>query len=271
MATRIDAFQSWRRELEAVEQEMDRLIAAGLPATVEERQVRHAQFVALVERREAAARNLLQSDCASRRDESARASSRSDAHPISAVQRDAEALPDGSNTAEIGFGRTTSALPTDLVQVAPDAASLPLVSAAVLSAGAPADTAARTADVVALAPDPPSLPTVSASAAVGGVDVSAGAAEIPTDVAAPDVAASVAGSGADIPAASDIVALAPDVAETAPLARSIELPADTTDSVGSVASPVGATATHPKTRSSNDPDASLLTLLRRLQSRRSTS
>ena len=40
MATRIDAFQDWRRELEAVEQEMDRLIAAGLPASVEERQAR---------------------------------------------------------------------------------------------------------------------------------------------------------------------------------------------------------------------------------------
>jgi hypothetical protein len=264
MATRIDAFQSWRRELEAVEQEMDRLIAAGLPATVEERQVRHAQFVALVERREAAARNLLQSDCASRRDESARASSRSDARPISAVQRDAEALPDGSNTAEIGSGRTTSALPTDLVQVAPDAASLPLVSAAVLSAGAPADTAARPADVVTFTPDPPGLPAVSASAAVGGVDVSAGAASIPTDVAAPDVAASVAGSGADIPTATDDPT-------TNDIVRSIELPADTTDSVGSVANPVDATATDPKTKSSNDPDASLLTLLRRLQSRRSTS
>ena len=40
MATPIDAFQSWRGELEAVEQEMDRLIAAGVPASVEERQVR---------------------------------------------------------------------------------------------------------------------------------------------------------------------------------------------------------------------------------------
>jgi len=40
MATMIDAFQSWRRDLEAVEREMDLLIAAGLPASVEERQVR---------------------------------------------------------------------------------------------------------------------------------------------------------------------------------------------------------------------------------------
>jgi hypothetical protein len=83
-------------------------------------------------------------------------------------------------------------------------------------------------------------------------------------VAAPDVAASVTGSGADIPTATDDPT-------TNDIVRSIELPADTTDSVGSVANPVDATATDPKTKSSNDPDASLLTLLRRLQSRRSTS
>ena len=251
MATRIDAFQDWRRELEAVEQEMDRLIAAGLPASVEERQVRQTRFVALVERREAAARNLLQSDCASRRDKSPRSSSPPDAHSISSAQRGAQTLPNGSNKAETGSARPTCALPTDLVQLAPDAEDLPSVSAAVLSA----DTAARPA------------------AAVVSVDVSPGAAELPTDVAAPDVAASVTGAAANIPTATDdstthdIVALASDVVEGVPFASSIELPAGTTDSVGSVTNPVEAA----KTISSDDPDASLLTLLRRLQSRRSST
>jgi hypothetical protein len=101
---RSDAFQTWRREREAVEQEMDRLITAGLPASVEERQVRQARFVALVERRDAAAHKLLQSDLASRRDQSPRASAHPDAHLNSAAQRGAEAFPEGSNRAEIGSG-----------------------------------------------------------------------------------------------------------------------------------------------------------------------
>ena len=55
------AFQDWRRECEAVQKEMDRLIAAGRPQSPEERQVRQLQFSALIERRDAAARNLLRS------------------------------------------------------------------------------------------------------------------------------------------------------------------------------------------------------------------
>jgi hypothetical protein len=39
---------------------MDRLIAAGRPQSPEERQVRQLQFTALIERRDAAARTLLQ-------------------------------------------------------------------------------------------------------------------------------------------------------------------------------------------------------------------
>jgi len=62
MAGDMAAFQGWRREREAVEKEMDRLIAAGRPATPEERQVRQLQFTALIERRDAAARNLLTAD-----------------------------------------------------------------------------------------------------------------------------------------------------------------------------------------------------------------
>jgi len=53
------AFQDWRRECEAVQKEMDRLITAGRPQSPEERQVRQLQFSALIERRDAAARNLL--------------------------------------------------------------------------------------------------------------------------------------------------------------------------------------------------------------------
>jgi hypothetical protein len=62
MAGDLRAFQDWRREREAVEKEMDRLVAAGRPASPEERQVRQLQFTALIARRDAAARNLLKAD-----------------------------------------------------------------------------------------------------------------------------------------------------------------------------------------------------------------
>jgi hypothetical protein len=52
-------FQDWRSECEAVQKEMDRLIAAGRPQSAEERLVRQLQFTALIERRDAAARQLL--------------------------------------------------------------------------------------------------------------------------------------------------------------------------------------------------------------------
>ena len=42
-----------------MQKEMDRLITAGRPQSPEERQVRQLQFSALIERRDAAARNLL--------------------------------------------------------------------------------------------------------------------------------------------------------------------------------------------------------------------
>jgi hypothetical protein len=61
------AFQDWKREREAIEKEMDRLITAGRPTTADERQVRQLQFTALIERRDAAARDLMQSGNASRR------------------------------------------------------------------------------------------------------------------------------------------------------------------------------------------------------------
>jgi len=203
---RSDALQNWRREREAVEQEMDRLITEGLPASVEDRQVRQTRFVALVERREAAARKLLQSDWASRRDTSPRAS-----------------------------------------------------------------------DVVAIAPEVADISAASAAGLI--VDVPAGAAELPAEVVTPDAAASASVPAVGVPAATagpptdDIVALAPDVAEAALFARSVTVPTDSTHSAGAVANPVDAAplATHAKTTSSDDHDASLLALLRRLQSWRSST
>jgi len=53
------ASEIWRRECEAINQEMDRLILSDWPRTQEENQVRKIQFMALVERRSEAARNFL--------------------------------------------------------------------------------------------------------------------------------------------------------------------------------------------------------------------
>ncbi len=54
------AFQDWTRERDAVEREMNLLL--GSPrATLEDRRVRQIQFAALIERRNAAMQNLLQS------------------------------------------------------------------------------------------------------------------------------------------------------------------------------------------------------------------
>ena len=137
---RDEAFQDWRRERDAVEQEMDHLIAAGMPSSVEERQVRRTRFAALVERREAAARNLLQSD--RRRFRSPRAPSRPGDHFVSAAHQGAAAegeqaafvpLPDGRRNAEAQSGLATH-------------------YAAVPASGVPAHTA-ELPDVTALAPD----------------------------------------------------------------------------------------------------------------------
>ncbi len=53
------SFENWRRESEAVNNEMDSLLSAGWPKTVAECQVRKVQFMALLERRNAAAREFL--------------------------------------------------------------------------------------------------------------------------------------------------------------------------------------------------------------------
>jgi hypothetical protein len=69
------AFQDWSRERAEIEKEMDRLIAAGRPSTVEERQVRQLQFTALIERRDTAARNLLRAGLSDLRAKSLRSPS----------------------------------------------------------------------------------------------------------------------------------------------------------------------------------------------------
>jgi hypothetical protein len=56
-----DSFQEWKRERDAIEQEMKLFLAAGRRASIEDRQARQSQFAALIERRNAAIRNLLQS------------------------------------------------------------------------------------------------------------------------------------------------------------------------------------------------------------------
>src|SRR5258708_35583621 len=55
----------WRRECDAINQEMERLILSDWPRSQEENQVRKVQFMALVERRSEAARRFL-ADAAAR-------------------------------------------------------------------------------------------------------------------------------------------------------------------------------------------------------------
>jgi hypothetical protein len=58
---RDDAFLDWKRERVEIEREMDVLLKASQRATLEDRRIRQIQFAALIERRNAAMRNLLQS------------------------------------------------------------------------------------------------------------------------------------------------------------------------------------------------------------------
>jgi hypothetical protein len=242
-------FQDWQRERDAVEQEMDHLIAAGVPASLEERQVRRTRYAALIERREAAARNLLQSD--RRRDKSPRGASRgassgtssgpsrgpsrpgdyfiSASHegPAAEGQQAAfVALPDGRRKAEAPPGLSTHSavagaagvsadaaeLPADVAALAPDTAALPPETAALLprSVIAPAD-----APVAAPSPHPVANDTDAAPLATdneGPSDLSS--ADLHSDAAllAPDTAA-VPAAGASADAAellADAAALAPD-------------------------------------------------------------
>src|SRR5258708_35828944 len=57
-----DAVKNWREECEAIHKQMDRLARSPWPEPAAERQARRVQFMALVERRNVAARNLLRAD-----------------------------------------------------------------------------------------------------------------------------------------------------------------------------------------------------------------
>jgi hypothetical protein len=60
MATNIqEAFQEWRRECAAIQEEMDSLLKAGCPKSDLEQAQRRKRFEELIRRREAAARGIL--------------------------------------------------------------------------------------------------------------------------------------------------------------------------------------------------------------------
>jgi hypothetical protein len=54
-----EVFQHWARERDSVEAQMDEILAAGVPRSMDERQARQMRFLALIERRDDAARLLL--------------------------------------------------------------------------------------------------------------------------------------------------------------------------------------------------------------------
>jgi len=245
---RHDAFQEWRREREAVEQEMDLLITAGLPASNEERQVRRTRFAALLERREAAARNLLHSDRTRRRNRSPADSSGPGDRLISAAHARAgvEAgpatfvpLPDGRSKtdaqSELPVHVTTAASPFDAVALALDTAALPADADTASTASVAADE--RPSEVVALALDASPPTEFEAVAPIGlPADVAEPAAEqaaLASD--APDFSpdsATVAAAGLPADAAepaTEKVALAPDVTAALPDPATVAaagLPAD---------------------------------------------
>ena len=217
------AFQDWQRERDAVEQEMDHLIAAGMPNSVEERQVRRTRFAALIERREAAARNLLQSD--RRRDWSPRAPSRPGDHLVSAAHLGAAAegeqtgfvsLPDGRENAEAQSELSTPAAAVPASSVPAEAAELPDVAAhAPDAAGLVPESTELPADIAELAPAPSllaesaALPVTDPAGALVPAPSADAAANAPDAVPlAADAEAPSALSSADLHSAA--APLAPD-------------------------------------------------------------
>ena len=228
-----DAFKTWRREREAVEQEMDLLITAGWPASSEERQIRRTRFAALLERRETAARNLLHADRARRTDKSASEPSRPGDLLISAAQAGSATegeqaafvpLPDGRTKvdvpaetkadvpAELPAPVTTAVSAFDAVALALDAPAVPPVPAepdTVSTAGTTADTAELPADDIALAPEA----SVVLEASIPPD------ASVPLDASVPSDADAVTAAGppADVPEpATEEAAPGPDVAAPLP-------------------------------------------------------
>ncbi len=58
----LNAYETWKSEQAAIDAEMDALLSGELIISPADRQVRAVRFMALIERRESAARALLQSD-----------------------------------------------------------------------------------------------------------------------------------------------------------------------------------------------------------------
>jgi hypothetical protein len=54
-----ELFEHWVLERSSVETQMDEILAAGVPPSIDERQARRMRFLALIERRDVAARLLL--------------------------------------------------------------------------------------------------------------------------------------------------------------------------------------------------------------------
>jgi len=223
------AFQNWRREREAIEQEMDLLITAGLPASNEERQVRRIRFAALLERREAAARNLLHSGWAGR-DKSPDVASGPGDLLVSASHAGAGAnegqatfvpLPDGRRTSELPAHVTTAASAFDAVALALDAAALRTDADTVATASVAAHE--PPSDVIALAPDA-SPPTDSGEALAMGL------------------AAHIAESPPEKAASPEEPALAPDVTDQPPEVATVTAATLSDDVADDVAEPSAETA-----------------------------
>jgi hypothetical protein len=170
---RDNAFQGWRRECEAIEQEMDHLVRAGMPASVEERQVRRIRFTALVERREAAARKLIEADRV--RHQNWRKGkpgpgdhliSVANAGPLAEADSAAfVSLPDGRRKADVQSelsphspAISTPATPSAVVAPAPSDPALGPDSARTTAVDPLADPAQLTAHSIPISPDSAPLP-----------------------------------------------------------------------------------------------------------------
>ena len=263
---RVDAFHNWRRELEEVEQEMNSLMAQGLPASSQERQVRRTRFAALIERREAAARNLLKSDFVPRRSKSPLRTPGPGAHVIAAPQ--APAGPEGQAEAFVPLPegtRKADAQPERSADRSADLADIwkPDRGAAAVPPVATPDFVAAVADP-APPPKPPKIPDSSipdsripisraldSSVPASGVADSDVAAPAPdadslvADSAAPAATAGVPAKPAELPAGvlalvAEAAALASESDALPPAPASDPAPPPATDVVSAAVASIAA-------------------------------
>jgi hypothetical protein len=105
-----DPFQDWKRERDAIEHEMNLIFSEGRGFSIEDRRARQIQFAALIERRNVAMRNLLQSDrsmIGAARDQATTITQSSPSPPIS-VEACPATLP-GQDTEPAARGRADEA------------------------------------------------------------------------------------------------------------------------------------------------------------------